>query len=218
MSAALRGCAFAMLLALAACGRESAVPAPPAAPPAPGSHASGEAAGPTATTAGAQDPPGAPLAGYDREQVHFSGFGAARFGVDEAAVRRAWPGTLLPETLAGSTLCYYIEQSPRPAGGGIAFMFEGGRFVRYDVFGVVPGLSAAPGGFTVGARAADILASFGSRVQSQPHKYIEGGRYLVLSPEFGEEGRVVFEIDETGRVLQWRVGLPPQVFYVEGCS
>ena len=43
------------------------------------------------------------------------------------------------------------------------------------------GVSAAPGGFTVGARADDILEAFGSRVEVQPHKYIEGGRYLVLA-------------------------------------
>ena len=100
----------------------------------------------------------------------------------------------------------------------IAFMFEDAKFVRYDVFGTPAGVSAAPGGFTVGARADDILEAFGSRVEVQPHKYIEGGRYLVLSPEFGEPGRIVFEVDPDGRVTQWRVGVPPQVFYVEGCG
>ncbi|GAB2662721.1 lectin [Arenimonas aestuarii] len=173
---------------------------------------------PASSPAPVPGPAAAALGEYDREQVHFTGFGAARFGADEAAVRQAWGGRLLPESLAGSTLCYYIEQDPRPAGGGIAFMFEDAKLVRYDVFGTPPGVSAAPGGFTVGARAEDILKAFGSRVEVQPHKYVEGGRYLVLSPEFGEPGRIVFEVDQDGLVTQWRVGVPPQVFYVEGCS
>jgi hypothetical protein len=105
--------------------------------------------------------------------------------------------------------------SPSPAGNAVAFMFEGGGFVRYDVFGTTP---AAPGGFTVGALASDVVATFGSRVEQQPHKYLEGGRYLIVTPEYGEPGRLVFEVDGEGVVIQWRIGLPPQVHYVEGCA
>jgi hypothetical protein len=104
---------------------------------------------------------------------------------------------------------------PRPAGDAVAFMFEGGGFVRYDVFGTT---LAAPGGFTVGALASDVLAAFGSRVEQQPHKYLEGGRYLIVTPEYGEPGRLVFEVNAEGVVIQWRMGLPPQVNYVEGCA
>ena len=32
------------------------------------------------------------------------------------------------------------------------------------------------------------------------------------------EGVLVFETDASGRVTEWRAGLPPQVDYVEGCS
>lgn len=199
------------------------VDAPPAddATAAKPAGASGEAGEAGASTPAPPAPPArtpGAMAEHDPGQVHFNGFGSARFGGDEASVRAAWPGRLLPETLAGSALCYYIEQDPRPEGGGIAFMFEAGRFVRYDVFGPGAGVSAAPGGFVVGSVADDILAAFGSRVEVQPHKYIEGGRYLILQPQFGEPGRVVFETGSDGRVRQWRVGVPPQVFYVEGCG
>ena len=216
--AAARGLAALLGLAmLAACG-EAPAPAAGDATTAPATGGAADAAVPRDAAPAPTVAVGGGMAEHDREQVHFTGFGSARFGAEEAAVRAAWAGRLLPETLAGSTLCYYIEQDPRPDGGGVAFMFEGGRFVRYDVFGPGAGVSAAPGGFTVGAAADDILAAFGSRVEVQPHKYIEGGRYLILQPEFGEPGRVVFEVGRDGRVTQWRVGVPPQVFYVEGCS
>ena len=218
--AALRASAGLLAVALlAACGEAPApAPADGDAASAPAPAGTGATAVPADTTTAPAAPVPGVLAEHDPGQVHFAGFGSARFGAEEAAVRAAWTGRLLPETLAGSPLCYYIEQDPRPEGGGIAFMFEAGRFVRYDVFGPGTGASAAPGGFTVGSTADDIVAAFGSRVEVQPHKYIEGGRYLILQPQFGEPGRVVFEVGRDGRVTQWRVGVPPQVFYVEGCG
>jgi hypothetical protein len=150
--------------------------------------------------------------------VNFQGFGPARFGAEEEAVRQAWGRPLQPYKLAGTQLCYYLEMDPRPERGAdvaVAFMFEGAKFVRYDVNGTTP---VAPGGFIVGSHADDIVAAFGSRVEQQPHKYIGAGRYLIVTPEYGEEARLVFEVDGEGRVIEWRIGLPPQVFYVEGCA
>ena len=120
--------------------------------------------------------------------------------------------------LAGTKLCYYLEMDPRPERGAdeaVAFMFEDAVFVRFDVNGTTP---VAPGGFMVGSHADDIVAAFGSRVETQPHKYIGAGRYLIVTPEYGEKARLVFEVDGEGRVIEWRIGLPPQVFYVEGCA
>ncbi len=211
----------ALVLALAACSAPApdappaagTAPSPEAAPtPAPDATPGPETATPTA--AAGEGPRGE----HDPDVVHFHGFGPARFGAGEETVRQAWGRPLQPYKLAGTTLCYYLEMDPRPERGAdvaVAFMFKGAVFVRYDVNGSTP---AAPGGFTVGSRADDILATFGSRVEQQPHKYVGGGRYLIVTPEYGEEARLVFEVDAEGRVLEWRIGLPPQVFYVEGCA
>ena len=51
-----------------------------------------------------------------------------------------------------------------------------------------------------------------------PHKYVEGGRYLVVTSEQGGDTRLVFEVDPEGTVTGWRMGQLPQVLYVEGCS
>ena len=98
-------------------------------------------------------------------------------------------------------------------GYATGFMFEGGKFVRVDVD---TDNLVAPGGLVVGMTAADVLAAFPDAEQ-QPHKYTDG-KYLVVKPADGGEGRLVFEVDEDGRITEWRIGLEPQVHYVEGCS
>jgi hypothetical protein len=95
-----------------------------------------------------------------------------------------------------------------------AFMFEGGRFVRYDV-GTTK--ETAPGGGRVGMDAARVRALYGERVTSQPHKYVAGASYLRIAAPQGDSA-LVFETDAQGRVTRWRVGVPPQVDYVEGCG
>ncbi|RZA22649.1 MAG: lectin, partial [Lysobacteraceae bacterium] len=54
--------------------------------------------------------------------------------------------------------------------------------------------------------------------EEQPHKYVEGGKNLRIKDSGGGNGVLVFEIDAAGKVSAWRVGVPPQVDYVEGCS
>lgn len=213
----------ALLLVLAACSAPA-----PEAPPATGAATSTPEAAPAPAADPAPDadsgaagtiPAGpGPRGEYDADIVHFEGFGPARFGAEEETVRQAWGRPLQPYKLAGTQLCYYLEMDPRPERGAdvaVAFMFEGAKFVRYDVNGTTP---VAPGGFVVGSHADDIVAAFGSRVEQQPHKYIGAGRYLIVTPEYGEAARLVFEVDGEGRVIEWRIGLPPQVFYVEGCA
>jgi hypothetical protein len=211
-----------LALALGACS--SPAPEAPAA-----DAATAPDAAPAPTDAGPASDAGNAAAGtipagpgprgeHDADVVNFNGFGPARFGAEEEAVRQAWGRPLQPYKLAGTKLCYYLEMDPRPERGAdvaVAFMFEDAVFVRYDVNGTTP---VAPGGFIVGSHADDILSTFGSRVEQQPHKYVGGGRYLIVTPEYGEPARLVFEVDAEGRVTEWRIGLPPQVFYVEGCA
>jgi len=153
---------------------------------------------------------------HEPEVVHFGGFGPATFGADEEQVRIAWGQPL--EALAPSegASCYYLMPDPVPPGGyEVAFMIEEGGFRRYDV---ASDRFAAPGDFTVGASADDVVTAFTGRIEQMPHKYVEGGRYLVVSPEDGGDGRLVFEVDPDGIVTGWRMGQLPQVLYVEGCS
>lgn len=148
--------------------------------------------------------------------INFEGFGPAKFGANEEEVRMSWGHPLEAAAPSEGSTCYYLTMDPTPEGGyGIGFMFEEGGFKRYDVD--VP-LHVAPGDFTVGAHADDVLAKFAGRVEAMPHKYVEGARYLVVSPEQGGDARLVFEVDPQGLVTEWRIGLLPQVLYVERCG
>jgi len=138
------------------------------------------------------------------------------FGSSAAQLRRAWTGSLLavaePES---EDACYYLLAQPSPREGfGRAFMFEGGRLVRMDVDD--PRIEA-PGGARVGLPAAELAALYGQALEQRPHKYVEQARYLRLAPQ-GQDGVLVLETDSQGRISQWRIGVPPQVDYVEGCS
>ena len=128
----------------------------------------------------------------------------------------AWGYPLVSGKPAAGSTCYYLAMDPPPDNGrGIRFMMEEGKFVRYDVD--VP-LHVAPGDVVVGDDGDAVRKAFAGRVDDQPHKYIEGGRTLTVSAPDGGAARLVFEIDAAGKISNWRIGVPPQVDYVEGCG
>ena len=145
----------------------------------------------------------------------FSGFASARFGSDETAVRAAWKGSLRDGGGTSDT-CRQLFQDPRPADGfGISFMLESGIFVRYDID---THERKAPRGLQVGSSAQQIRATFPGHFEEQPHKYVEGASDFIVTPFTDSEARLIFEVDPNGLVTRWRIGMPPAVFYVEGCS
>lgn len=168
-----------------------------------------------------RETPAAPAAvadaGADSGPIGFAGFGPAAFGANEEAVRIAWgPPGLKSGAPAPGASCYYLTMDPPPQGArGMRFMFENGRFVRYEV-DVDRWL--APGGLRVGDSLARARAVHAGRVGERPHKYVAGALELIVAPADGGSARLVLESDSEGRIASWRIGLPPQVFYVEGCS
>ena len=147
--------------------------------------------------------------------ARFDGYGALRFGMTEADVRAAWDADLGGgDPAATGDACHYLFPTASKPPSNFALMFEGSRFVRYDI-----GTAAdiAPGGGKVGMDAAEIDALYPGRVAESPHKYVEGGRYLRI-PATSGDGVLVFEVDADDRVSAWRAGVAPQVDYVEGCS
>src|SRR4249919_3855064 len=146
--------------------------------------------------------------------ITFAGFGPAHWGASEEQVRQAW-GKDLDGAPSEPNGCYYLFPAPRTEGGyRFAFLVEGGRFSRLDVR--VPDI-AAPGGGRVGMTTAQIHDLY-KGVAEQKHKYVEGAMNLRAMDPDGGPGIAVFETDAGGKVTAWRVGVPPQVDYVEGCS
>lgn len=205
------GLLAAALLALAACQREPA-PAPqesasaaPPVNPAPIDDQPAENVPPA--TAPVSSPPSA-AAGMAR----FDGYGDMRFGMTADQAKQAWGGELKgkPDEPGG---CYYLQpiwgSNPRDFG----FMVEDGKFVRLDVGN---DKEIAPGGGKKGMSADEIGKLYAGRVETQPHKYEANAKVLRIGDASG--GVLVFETDGGGKVVRWRVGIPPQVDYVEGCS
>ncbi len=146
----------------------------------------------------------------------FKGYGDLALGMAEAQASQAWGGELksLATAQPGSD-CHYLTPAWVKTPSDFAFMFEGGRFVRYDVG---TDKEAAPGGGKVGMDVAQLHAQYPQGMAAMPHKYVDGAQYLVVESPEPPATRLVFETDASGRVTRWRVGLPPQVDYVEGCS
>lgn len=200
-----------LVLSLAACGERPPEPAVVATPPAASDQPAADvppATAPTPSTAMAS----MPAAGA----IGFGGFGPARFGSNEEQVRMAWGADLGDARPAESGGCYQLMSQPRGTSGyRIAFLLEGGKFARIDVDATD---IEAPGGGKVGMSAQEIGRRYAGRVQEQNHKYVEGGRYLRIRDPDAGAGVLLFETDAAGRVTSWRIGVPPQVDYVEGCS
>jgi hypothetical protein len=200
-----------LALVLAACAAIMVAGCDGSSPPAvPAGSATTAAAASGATTATSASSAAAPAAGT-LEMARYDGYGDMRFGMDEAAFRTAWGGEL--EGRPGAA-CFYLWPKWVRVPADFAFMFEDGRFVRYDVG---TGKETAPGGGRVGMTASQIQELYAGHVEVQPHKYVVGGKVLRVTRAAGD-GVLVFEVEADGKVSAWRAGVPPQVDYVEGCS
>ena len=199
---------IAAALSLAGCKPEA--PAPDAASPAAEAPAA-DAAASVPETATPAIPETAPPSDT---QASFTGYGDMKLGstVDEA--KAAWGGELNGKPSEGST-CYYLTPKWVKKPSDFSFMAEDGKFVRYDVG---TDKEAAPGGGKVGMTTEELQKLYGNALESSPHKYVEGGKYLSIAASGVAPSKLVFETDAAGKVTAWRVGLAPQADYVEGCS
>ena len=197
-----------LVLALAACNADS--PAQDA----------GQTPPPPPLDQPAQDVPPAtapvPVPAPESGLARFDGYGDMRFGMTEAQAAQAWDGTLNGDASgAAADACHYLNPVSNPVPSWFAFMFDGGKFVRYDVGN---DKEVAPGGGKRGMSADQIRSLYAGRVEESAHKYVEGGKYLKVRAEDGGAGKLVFETDAAGMVSEWHAGVEPQVDYIEGCS
>ncbi|HEY5970511.1 MAG TPA: lectin [Pseudoxanthomonas sp.] len=197
----------ALLLALSACKREAPVEATPIADDAPPATEQPVQDTPPATTPPAEPAP--PVA----TDARFDGYGDMRFGMTADEAKQAWGGELKGIPAEGEA-CYHLSPKWVKVPAEFAFMIEGGKFVRYST---ESDKYVAPGGGKDGMTIDEIRKLYPG-AEEQPHKYVEGGKNLRIKDSGGSNGVLIFETDAAGKVTAWRVGVPPQVDYVEGCS
>lgn len=200
--------AVALAVSLAACKQDAATDVPAAAAdPAPAMSPTTEpAATPetTATTAPADA----------TAQASFTGYGDMKLGSTVEEAKLAWGGELKGNAPVEGSTCYYLSPKWVDKPSDFGFMMEEGKFVRYEIR---TDKEAAPGGGKVGMTADALQALYNNTLQSAPHKYVEGGKTLSVAASGVAPSKLVFETDAAGKVTSWRVGLTPQVDYVEGC-
>lgn len=198
--------AAAVALALSACKQETTVEAPmAAADPAP--------ATPPVTEPVVPAEPAVVVA--PASQASFTGYGDMKLGSTLEQAKTAWAGELQESKPAEGSTCHYLMPKWVSKASEFGFMVEEGKFVRYDVG---TDKEIAPGGGKVGMVVEQLMLLYGSSLQSAPDKYVEGGKVLTITAPDGSPAKLVFQVDGVGSVTGWRVGLPPQVDYVEGCS
>lgn len=164
------------------------------------------------------EPPGAAKAIPASGDSRMDGYGALDFGMSAEEARAEWAGNPLEPAVAADdpAACHHLSPAGQSTPAQLAFMFEDDLFVRYSV---ESDQVTAPGGGRVGMDQAALEGLYGKGLESTPHKYVEGGKVLASREDGGAlPSRLVFELDAAGRVTSWRVGLAPQVDYVEGCS
>ena len=198
--------AAAVALALSACKQETTVEAPmAAADPAP--------ATPPVTEPVVPAEPAVVVA--PASQASFTGYGDMKLGSTLEQAKTAWAGELQESKPAEGSTCHYLMPKWVSKASEFGFMVEEGKFVRYDVG---TDKEIAPGGGKVGMSVEELQKLYGGALKASPHKYTQGGQYLSMDAGDVAPTRLVFEVDAAGKVTSWRVGLSPQVEYVEGCS
>lgn len=170
---------------------------------------------PAATSDGVQDAPPAATDTPDTGLVQWQGYGDTRFGMDEAAFKKAWGGSEFNSyDFEEKQHCFHLWPKGQKESSDLAFMFVDGKFARYSIESPK---QTAPGGGKVGMTTAEILKLYPGKVEHQPHKYTDG-EYLRIT---NGANVLLFETNakgDAGKVTDWRVGVPPAVDYVEGCS
>lgn len=144
----------------------------------------------------------------------FSGIGPLRFGMTPEQMRKAWGTPLYGEAPPNDPrACYYLR--PRLDKYDLLFMVEGDRFVRTDVKAAD---RTAPGGGRVGMDVKKIEKLYAGHLTVSPDKYDSAAKNLSVSSPQGEGAKLIFGTDASGVVKSWRIGVSPQVDYVEGCG
>jgi hypothetical protein len=94
-------------------------------------------------------------------------------------------------------------------------MIVRGKVARIDVD---TGSVTTEDGAKIGDTEDKIRSIYDGDVQVEPHKYVQGGHYMIVMGDSASAGKaIVFETN--GKVVtNFRAGRLPEVKWVEGCS
>lgn len=142
--------------------------------------------------------------------LSMTGLGAIRAGmtVEQVLPLADWSGFERGKPTKG---CWYLRYEGPDS---FALMIIDNRVARIEL-GKKSRLHTFAGA-RVGTAEDELKQMYGARLETQPHKYVEGGRNYVLRSGAGTEG-LRFEVYE-GVVQAVQGGPWEHLNYVEGCS
>ncbi|MGD1906689.1 MAG: hypothetical protein ACFB0C_11930 [Leptolyngbyaceae cyanobacterium] len=157
-------------------------------------------------------PDGTPLA---KAEVTTTSLGPLTIGMtlEEAADALGLPLVPVGSNISGE--CAYYQ--PDTSDATIGLMVINHVIIRVDIW---PGSKiSTASGIKVGSTEAEVLEQYADQVESAPNPYTSG-KVLTFTPmDPGEDlYRLVFETDEAGHVIQYRVGQFPAVTWPDGCA
>jgi hypothetical protein len=162
--------------------------------------------GTTSSALPAASPAGSPATWTVTE----TGWGPIRAGMSVADAQAALGGQLREPQ---NRECDHVRPPTGPP--GVLIMTVGDQVARVEVSDTTVATAA---GARVGDSEARINMLYPDRVQTTPHKYVDG-HYLIVRRDAGADSiyRLVFETDGQ-RVTRYRGGRMPEVEWVERCS
>ena len=184
---------------LAACGDRDSEPRSTASPPEPA--IAGPAAAPEARIQAA--PPVTP-----------EGYGPVRIGMTEAEARQVLGTQGVVPAVGGPgdvDSCHFLSVGAQPP--VLLYMVEQGKVTRVTIRAGSP--ATTDKGLGIGATEAQVRAAY-PNIETQPHKYVEGGKDLFAWTEKDKRG-VRYELDPQGKVTHIHAG-DRTIAYVEGCA
>ena len=140
-------------------------------------------------------------------------YGPLRVGMTVAEAARAFGGEFgAPKGYDGG--CGYARLAKAPP--GLAVMLENGKIARFEIRS---GRIATAAGARIGDSESRIKTLYGKTVTTTPHKYVQGGHYLTVTPIARADStyRIVFETYGS-KVTEYRSGKVPEVEQVERCG
>ncbi|MFM7469973.1 MAG: hypothetical protein ACKO5P_00445 [Nodosilinea sp.] len=155
-----------------------------------------------------------PILSLLKAPITTRGLGPIRLGMSRSEVE-ALGFKLLPIEDNGKGECQYyrIQDQSEPIG----FMAIQDRILRIDIW---PGsLTATRSGAKIGSKEVDLIQYYGKDQLEAITNPVTLGKTITFTPtDKGEDlYRLVFEVDERGQVMQYRVGQFPAVSWPEGC-
>ena len=149
--------------------------------------------------------------------ARMDGYGPLDFGMTAEEARAAWTASALAGQAPADAPdgCFHLSPEGQATPNLLAFMFENDMFVRYSASDAA---HEAPGGGRVGMSTEALQGLYGNGLLATPHKYVQGGQYLSVDAAGAPPAKLLFETGADGQATAWRVGVAPQVDYVEGCS